>query len=504
MNITRHFFEAAGRHPARTAIIDADGHSVTFGELSNAVQRTAAYYRSKGIRKGDRVLVFVPMGIPLYRCILALFRIGAVAVFLDEWVSRERMETCCRLVRCQAFIAPFKLRMLALLSKELRKIPVWIGPDMGDLPQDDSMVDTSGEDTALITFTTGSTGIPKAADRTHAFLDAQFRALVDHIQPRETDIDMPVLPIVLLLNLGTGIPSVIADFNPRKPAAIKPERLWEQITQHQVNRFIASPFVAEQLALSAYRKKSPLRVFTGGAPVFPAQAKKLISGLPGSSIEIVYGSTEAEPISSISADELLSAIDSTEGGLSVGRPYAGIEVVILPVSDAPIVFSGPEEMHAQTLRQGEIGEIVVKGSHVLQHYIDNPEAERMNKIRIGDSIWHRTGDAGFLSADGTLFLCGRCNTLIRINGKIIAPFMWEAWLCSLPGIRMGTVIEDAGQLMIVLEVDADMDKETLAPVIHARLPQATIRYISKMPRDQRHFTKIDYGKLKSMIGATVR
>ncbi|MGL5891956.1 MAG: AMP-binding protein, partial [Bacteroidia bacterium] len=84
MNITRHFFEAAEKHPENPAIIDRDGTVLSFGELAGEVKKAAAYYRSKGIGRGDRVLVFVPMSIPLYRCVLALFHIGAVAVFLDE------------------------------------------------------------------------------------------------------------------------------------------------------------------------------------------------------------------------------------------------------------------------------------------------------------------------------------------------------------------------------------------------------------------------------------
>ncbi|NJM17110.1 MAG: hypothetical protein HC896_18550 [Bacteroidales bacterium] len=71
--------------------------------------------------------------------------------------------------------------------------------------------------TALITFTTGSTGTPKAADRSHAFLKEQFNALLDEIKPSANDVDMPVLPIVLFVNLGVGCTSVIADFNVAEP-----------------------------------------------------------------------------------------------------------------------------------------------------------------------------------------------------------------------------------------------------------------------------------------------
>ena len=83
-NISQLFFTAAEKYPQRIAIIYKN-KEITFGQLSDEVQRTAAYFTQKGIRKGDRVLVFVPMSINLYRIVLALFSMGTTAVFLDDW-----------------------------------------------------------------------------------------------------------------------------------------------------------------------------------------------------------------------------------------------------------------------------------------------------------------------------------------------------------------------------------------------------------------------------------
>lgn len=499
MNITDHFFAMAAKHPQRTAIIDRDGKTLSFAGLAAEVKMTAAWYRSLGIGRGDRVLVFVPMGIPLYRCILALFRIGAVAVFLDEWVSKERMELCCRIAGCKALVAPFKLRLLSLLSKELRRIPIRTGPEFQKSAADSNAAVMQENETALITFTTGSTGIPKAADRTHGFLQAQFDALVHKIAPKENDIDMPVLPIVLLLNLGTGVPSVIADFNPRKPETIEPLSIWKQIEKYQVNRLTASPFVVEKLAGAQCPNKSSMRIFTGGAPVFPGNAAAMLAGLPGSTLEIVYGSTEAEPISSISASRLVAGDFISAGGLDVGLPYSGTQVMILPLQEGPFSFSKEEEMKAQEQPAFSIGEITVSGEHVLAHYISNPEAERQNKIYFGKKTWHRTGDAGFRDESGRLFLCGRCNTLIRREGKLIAPFLWEGWLCSLPGIAMGTVQEINGQILIVIEKkSSDVQPETIA-AIKEKMPGGIIRFLEKIPRDPRHFSKIDYAALGNLL-----
>ncbi|HEY6162332.1 MAG TPA: AMP-binding protein, partial [Bacteroidia bacterium] len=165
-NITDLFFEAAAKYPGKPAIIYKE-EAITFSVFAREVDATAAYFIKKGIMQGDRVMIFVPMSIDLYRIVLALFRIGATAVFLDEWVSKARMEECCKVAQCKAFIGGFKARTLALLSSELRKIPIKLGTKKTNGGPLSEKRKVTFSDTALITFTTGSTGIPKAAKRTH-------------------------------------------------------------------------------------------------------------------------------------------------------------------------------------------------------------------------------------------------------------------------------------------------------------------------------------------------
>ncbi len=85
-NITSLFLKAANQHPDAVAIIEGV-NNITYGQLEMQVKNYAAYLLKKGIKPGDRILVFVPMGINLYKTVLAVCHIGAVAVFLDEWVS---------------------------------------------------------------------------------------------------------------------------------------------------------------------------------------------------------------------------------------------------------------------------------------------------------------------------------------------------------------------------------------------------------------------------------
>lgn len=505
-NIVDLFYASAKKNPGKTAII-YKGQKISFGEFQQQVTATSAYFLKKGIGKGDRVMIFVPMSFDLYRIVLALFRIGATAVFLDEWVNKKRMEECCKVAQCKAFIGIFKARILSFFSSELRKIPIHLGVSYSASGSIEKFPATTKDDTALITFTTGSTGIPKAAKRTHGFLHAQFGALTAKIEPKEDDIDMPVLPIVLLINLGTGTTSVIADFKASKPNSLRPEKIIEQLKTNAVNRIIASPFFVKEISKYLIRNKISLpqlkKIFTGGAPVFPSEANIYDQAFPGALVQVVYGSTEAEPISAINVKELIEN-DSVllEQGLNVGKPDKTATVKMIQLIDAPLVVNSEEELNALEVHGNTIGEIIVSGDHVLREYFNNPEGLKRNKIFIGDKCWHRTGDSGCLGKDGNLFLTGRCATLITRNGKIIAPFIYENFFQSIPGVEMGTVMLFGKKLFAIIELnDPAQEKSITEKTLRCGINFDEIVFVGKIPRDPRHNSKIDYGLLQQELNA---
>lgn len=491
LNIANLFFRAAASHPDRMAIIDQKA-AVTYRELKVAVQKTARYFQTQGIGLGDRVLVFVPMSQHLYRIVLALFQIGATAVFLDEWVSKKRMEICCEIAQCKGFIGVWKARLLAPFSKALRRIPIKLKLT-GQAAQPATTVSVPADTAALITFTTGSTGTPKAARRTHEFLKEQFDVLIEEIDPHITDVDMPVLPIVLFVNLGIGCTSVIADFSMRKPEKLEPAAIFRQLHRHGVNRITASPFFIRRLA--EYQLAQPTKVsginkiFTGGAPVFPTEAALYRKAFPDTQVMIAYGSTEAEPISTIEAATLAQRPVQQSAGLTVGVPYHKTALKIIPHTDEILETTG------SAVPEGVIGEIIVAGDHVLKQYLNNPSAFRRNKIVEGEQVWHRTGDSGFMRA-GELFLTGRCKQLIPISSGWLSPFLIENQLMTTPGITMGTLIQAGNRLVLAVE--------SALPVAQLRerltsIPHDLIQVFQRIPRDPRHHSKIDYEQLKSQL-----
>lgn len=503
-NIVDLFYASAKRNPGKTAIV-YKGEKITFGEFEKQVTGTAAYFLHKGIRKGDRVMLFVPMSFDLYRIVLALFRIGATAVFLDEWVSKKRMEECCKVAQCKAFIGIFKARVLSYFSSELRKIPIHLGVNYSPVKLKEDFPVTTKDDTALITFTTGSTGIPKAAKRTHGFLHAQFNALIEKIRPQENDIDLPVLPIVLLINLGTGTTSVIADFKAGKPSSLQPGKIIEQLKTNGVNRITASPFFIKEISKHVIQNKITLpqlkKIFTGGAPVFPSEGAIYHQAFPNALTQIVYGSTEAEPISAIDVKELIQHENSIlEKGLNVGKTDKSASVKIIRIVDAPVTVNNEAELSELEVHGKKIGEIIVSGDHVLREYFNNTEGLKRNKIFIGETCWHRTGDSGYMDEGGNLFLTGRCATLIHRNEKIFAPFIYEGFFQTIPGVEMGTIMLSGQKLVAVIELnDASLKNAVEEKAGASGIDFEKIIFMQKIPRDPRHNSKIDYALLRQQL-----
>ncbi len=496
VNVTDLFFFHAEKSPDRCAIVDGKAR-ISYGELATEVKATAAYFQSKGIVKGDRVLVFVPMGIDLYRTVLALFDIGATVVFLDEWVSRERLDVCCRLANCKAWIGGWKVKVISIISKELRNTPVKLGLSYKK-ESSYSKTETSENDLALITFTTGSTGIPKAAIRTHAHLKSQFEALIEKIQPEEAEVDMPVLPIVLLINLGAGCTSVIAPFKAKKAQKMKPELMVKLMLDEKVNRLVSSPYFAIRIAEYCMKNQISLpnlmKVFTGGAPVFPDEAELLKRGFEKAQVMVVYGSTEAEPISAISADLLQTEHLEKKNGLCVGSVHRTTELLILPIMEQNISVNSSLELEGMQLPTGVIGEICVAGDHVLSDYLDNEEAVLRNKIKVEGKCWHRTGDSGFVGEDGLLYLTGRAANLFEVKGELCSPFILEYKLKQMNEIDVGTILKINDLVVLFVAFTAPVSNPDFLKEKFSFVDEIVV---GELPKDPRHFSKIDYGKLKA-------
>jgi acyl-CoA synthetase (AMP-forming)/AMP-acid ligase II len=159
-----------------------------------------------------------------------------------------------------------------------------------------------------------------------------------------------------------------------------------------------------------------------------------------------YGATEALPVASISASEVLSetaAKSAAGGGTCVGRRFPGIEWRIIRITDAPIATID----EAEELPPGEIGELIVRGPVVTTEYVTRTEANSLHKIRDGDTFWHRMGDVGYFEIAGPderFWFCGRkSHRVITPRGTLFtipceAIFNQHPWVYRSALVGVGT------------------------------------------------------------------
>lgn len=502
-NIIRLFLQAAAAHPHRMALI-MQNRRITFGELLKQVKQTAGYFQTNGIKDGDAVLVFVPVSIDLYRTVLALFYVGAVPVFLDEWVSLDRVKQCCKLVAPKAIIAPRKILWLTWLIKPFRNISVRLstaGFDENTTILNEPQHKKEG-DAALITFTTGTTATPKAAIRTHGILAAQFSALSPLLQPQAW-ISLTLLPVVVLLHIGLGKTTVLSSINPRNYKKGDAQKLVHLIKQEKINSIVASPFIVLQLAnycIQQNRKTPVTEVITGGGPLFPEEAALVTQAFTEAKTIVVYGSTEAEPISHIAGSVLAQMSQHIERqGLPVGRIDCAAMVAIIPFKQEPFEPMTQHDWQQLQLPAGGVGEIVVAGNHVVAHYVLNKEAERLYKIYVDGTVWHRTGDSGRLDENGNLFLYGPCNEVVQHDGKMAYPFLIAHGVRHVTGIADAALFKKDGTAILAISVTAAFKQADLARWLEQhQLTGIKIIRLPAIPKDARHRTKIDYKRLREM------
>ena len=237
MNIADLLTSRAAVNSEAPALVDesAGGHrTLTFRELENAVGRVSSHLQALGLRPGDPVLVLQPLSVELCLVLVAILRAGLVAVFVDPSAGLTHLEACCRLTMPRAFIGCGRAHLLRFVSPGLRRIPMkWrthtlIRHSQAPTPtvrEFSPAVDLPPSAPALVRFTSGSTGEPKAAVRTHGFLLAQLRALESNLYLAAGQIDLVTMPMFMLPNLAAGVTTVLPAADVRAPGRVDPAPL---------------------------------------------------------------------------------------------------------------------------------------------------------------------------------------------------------------------------------------------------------------------------------------
>ena len=521
MNVAELLTGSCGEHGGRSALIAGFGHArrdMSFAELRSCVSAVASQFTSGGLRPGDRVLLAVPVSIETYVVMLALLEAGLVVMFIDPAHSAKRTARILRRWPPDAVVATRAILMMRFLLPELGRVPLKFcvgGRSRGATRLEFAARETLARacrrkpvDTALLTFTSGSTGEPKAVVRTHGFLCRQLEML-DRIAELDADeIDFVAMPMFALFNLARGVTSVLPACDMKQPARADPATVFAQLAQEGATRIVASPALLERLADFCIARHSRLpgirRYSTGGGPVSPALAAKLELVSPGATLCMVYGSTEAEPIACIDGHKVSPADRGRMhrgAGLLAGRPVDGCQVRIVGTRPGvPCEASSQEQFDACCLEPGAIGEIVVSGKHVLTGYADasrDPET----KIKLPGVTWHRTGDAGYFDATGRLWLVGRLSAVIQDRHGSVYPFQVEYAANAIPGIAKSALVTREGVRALVIESrgrEIAGRCEAFAACISAHRIDRILT-VPRIPLDRRHNAKIDYPALHRLL-----
>jgi acyl-CoA synthetase (AMP-forming)/AMP-acid ligase II len=524
MNVAEILREHADRRPHDAALIDrrhGRSRTVAYAQLEQAAGQMAALLHAHGLRPGDAVLVFHKMSAELYIAIAGLLRSGLTAMFLDPSAGRRYIDACCALHRPRAMIAGSTMHCLRLVSAEMRRIPLKFSigcrvpgairaESARRLPYRREVFAAEADSPALLSFTTGITGEPKAAMRTHGFLLAQHAAIEQNLDLQPGDVELVTLPIFVLANLASRVTSILPAGDIRRPDAIAPEPIVRQILTHRPTRAAAPPSFLERLADYCQARQLTLpnlrRILTGGGPVAPRLFTRLHDMAPNADVVVVYGSTEAEPISTMAASRMDAADRAAMfggRGLLVGAPAPHLDLRIM--RDQWGVAIGPladDDFHQLCQPPRQMGEIVVSGAHVLSTYLYD-RGNDQNKFTVDGVPWHRTGDAGYLDDCGRLWLVGRCAARVDDQRGALYPLGVEHAALQHEYIRRAALISHRGQRVLAVELSRRANNPDLASLLKSLSFAGidAIHILRRMPMDRRHNSKVDYRSLHAALEA---
>lgn len=434
VNVAARLAAQAKVMPDATAVVaamhrDANGKrhyaTITFRELDRDSDRIAHGLRKMGVVPGTRLALLVRPGIDFISLVFALFKAGAVSILIDPGMGRRNLIGCLEAVTPEGFVAISPVQAIRVLlrrrfSSARFNVTVgrrwfWRGPTLDMLRRAEwhgpEMAATKADDPAAIIFTTGSTGPPKGVLYRHGNFDRQVEEIRDFYGIQPSEIDLACFPLFGLFNCAMGVTTVVPDMDASRPAMADPANLVEAILDWKATQSFASPAVwnrvgpycaTHNLALPTLK-----RVMSAGAPVPPYVLERMKSCISSEGeMHTPYGATEALPVASISASEVLAetAEQTRRGaGTCVGRRFPGIEWRIIKACDGPIATF----VEAEELPRGAIGELIVRGPVVTREYVTRVEWNALAKITDGDTFWHRMGDVGYLDDRDRFWYCGR-------------------------------------------------------------------------------------------------
>jgi acyl-CoA synthetase (AMP-forming)/AMP-acid ligase II len=467
VNVARRLAQTAAHIPDAMAVVVPRGREAggkraydtcTFRQLDEETNRLASGLLAIGFQPQSRIALLVRPGIEFIALVFALFKAGAVIILIDPGMGRRNLVRCLSEAEPEGFIAvPLVHAVRAMLRGKFPKARwnvtvgrrlFWGGVTLDEVRKrgaaDPVCHDTSAMDPAAIIFTTGSTGPPKGVEYCHGNFDRQVSNLRDYYRMQPGDIDLAGFPLFGLFNAALGVTTVIPDMDASRPARVDPRKLVEAIHDWRVTQAFGSPAIWNRLGQYCETHNVTLptlrRVISAGAPVPPhvlARMKACIAA--DGEVHTPYGATEALPVASITAGEVLGETRrrwAVGGGTCVGPRFPGIEWKIIEIADGPIATLAD----AVEPPAGQIGELIVRGPVVTRRYVTRRGTNALAKIADGDEAWHRMGDVGYLDDAGRFWFCGRLAHRVQTTAGTLFTIPCEAIFNQHPAVYRSALV----------------------------------------------------------------
>lgn len=512
MNIVSMLNENAQAYCDKACFIERKA-TYTYKSVLEQVKKVRQNLIGFGIKKDIQLILLEPISSRLYILMMALWSLGATVVVFDPSATDEYIEKCLERINANYFIGCKKAMLLRFKLKSIRRIPHAHTVDammsfITDIDDLFSPVELSEDSPALITFTSGRTGNPKVAVRTHGFLLKQYEVIVSTMDYQDTDMDLAVLAIFTLVNMARGITTVIPSESLSDIAKINSRVLVQQMFQTKVTRITTSPMLLKRVIDYAFAHHIVLpsmrRLNIGGGPVFPFMLNNMNAVFPNATLYLVYGSTEAEPIAEIKNEDIQgeSIAKMQQGyGLIGGYVVNQIECKVIKNNYTKTIGTLTNNEFSELILEHEAGEIVVSGGHVLGGYL-NGVGDDENKFKVDNICWHRTGDMGVFDEENRLWLLGRSSATIQDARGIVYPFAVESAVYAKYQVNRCAVLQYQGKRILVVESNYETKNEIDKDKGNLKIDQV-IR-LRRIPLDIRHRSKIDYGKLINLIQKDLR
>ncbi len=452
---------AAKKYPEKTAVT-AFSHgnivSASYPEIERLSSHYACEFRKSGIEKGTKTLMMLSPGIEFIAAVFAVFKCGGIPVFIDPGMGLANLLNCILKTNPEAMIGMSRAHWIRMFfPKTFRDVkihfslgtfsPPWLKRLRPPSPGTDisfEIVKCEADELAAIVFTTGSTGPPKGVEYTHGIYRAQLEIIRETYGAGPEETDMPGFPLFGLFSVVLGMPCVIPDFNPSRPAKADPERVARIINENRVTFSFGSPALWQRVCSYCLDRGIQMptvkKALMAGCPVPPDLHKLVLSVIgDGGETMVPYGATEALPIASFNASELLeqTASEIVKGkGYCLGIPLPGMRIEVIELREGPVA-SWDESLK---LPPGSTGEIAVKGPVVTAAYYRDPENTGKAKIRDGNSLWHRMGDMGYFDNDGRLWFRGRKSHVVECGDRTLYPVCCESIFNAHPSVYRSALV----------------------------------------------------------------